>query len=196
MRFRQVPLAPPCPLSATQALRGSGAAGHALSCSPAASNSQLRRWKGRAAPPSKDSARLRGQTHTEPRSAERPGDTDQTGPEPPGATCQPRAERRRGGGARPPAAEARTFTPTFCFASGLAWLWHRPGPGDSDAGFPAPGDAASLSPRGRRQAFRITKLSPSMLKVAPKSSTTSAATTTTTTTTMIIIIIEMSGAAR
>lgn len=52
------------------------------------------------------------------------------------------------------------------------------------------------SPRGRRQAFRITKLSPSMLKVAPKSSTTSAATTTTTTTTMIIIIIEMSGAAR
>lgn len=41
----------------------------------------------------------------------------------------PPAPHPQGGGARPPAAKARTFTPTFCFASALAWLRHRPGSG-------------------------------------------------------------------
>lgn len=55
-----------------------------------------------------------------PRSAERPDHSNRTGPAPPAQPCPPPAPRPRGGGGRPPAAEAQTFTPTFCFASGLA----------------------------------------------------------------------------
>lgn len=51
------------------------------------------------------------------------------------------------GGAQLPLTEARTFTPTFCFTSGLAWLVAPPRIGSPDTDlFHSPGEVTSLSP--------------------------------------------------
>lgn len=116
-----------------RALGRSGAPGLARSRSPAAWKSTARALGSDGRPLPARTPRASGaRREPSPCSAPRPGDQNPTGPEPPGATCPSPAQRPQGGGARPPAAEARTFTPTFCFASGLARLWHRPGQGDPD----------------------------------------------------------------
>lgn len=151
--FGQVPLAPLCPLSATQALRSPGAPGHALSCSPAALNSTACALGSDGRPlPTRTQRASGARSKPNPCLAERLGDKNQTGPEPLGATCPSQAQQPQGGGTRSPAAEARTFTPTFCFASCLAWLWHRPGRGDPDTDFHRL-EMLPLSPRGLDQLF-------------------------------------------
>lgn len=98
-----------------------------------------------------------------------------THPKPPGA-AQHRG--RQGGGARLPPAEARTFTPTFCFTSGLARLVVPPRTGSPDTDFPPnwgiyfPSPVASTSSEN---------FHPGLPRPAPKSGRPSVWTTTRTT---------------
>lgn len=186
MCFGQVPLTPVCPLKVTQALRGSGAPGHALSCAPAALNSQLRCWevrggpsqRGLSAPPGPYANRILA------RRASRRQKPD--GPRAPGRdllVASPASAGRRRTAAR---CRGENFYTYFLFRFGFGVALAPPRIKRPFTDFPPPGDVASLTPRSP-PAFRTTKFSPSMLKVVPNSSTTSIATTTTTT--IIIIII-------
>lgn len=112
VRFGQVPLAPLCPFSTTQAPRGSGVSGHALCGAQAALNSRLPRWEATGGPSQRE---LPAPAGPEVNRTPAPQTSQATRT---GRARSPRPDPQ-GGGARLPAAEARTFTPTFCFASAL-----------------------------------------------------------------------------
>lgn len=147
--FGQVPLAPLCPLSITQAPRGSRASGHALRFAQAALNSQLPRWEATSGPSQRGLRAPRGPevNRTPARQnvpATRTGRARSPRPDPPAASPAPAGRRRTA--ARSPGANFYTY---FLFRFGFGVALAPPRIGTQTLIFPPPGEVASLAPKSR-----------------------------------------------
>lgn len=149
--FRTGASRPLCPLSTTQALRGSGLG--------ARSPPRTRRLELTASAPGSDGRPLPARPPRASRARGRPTaprrsvPAMRTGRVRSPRRDQPAASPRLAGRRRTdPAAKARTFTPTFCFASALAWLLAPPRIGTQTRIFHCLGTLPS-SPRGLHQLF-------------------------------------------
>ena len=163
MRSGQVPLAPLCPFSTTQAPGGSGASGHALCGAQAALNSRLPRWEATGGPsqrglpaPAGPEVNRTPAPQTSP--ATRTGRARSPRPDPPAASPAPAGRRRTAACCR-----GANFYTYFLFRFGFGVALAPPRIATQTLIFPPPGDVVPLAPRSR-PAVRRTKFSPPVAK--------------------------------